>query len=235
MVKDRRGETIEDMGLIKRIIELTPPQNPTTGSTRATIPRIPHPDSPEGFVPLDQESRWGLWGLTLGGPQNKGQSGRKHYLKPAGTPAGTSSKTPTKSSWSLRGGAILNTMLSLRLFNFFINLIEMRVVNGHIYFLVPDNTSQKTINEFCIYNSINYLENIKDVKSIYNNTTSYKNINKYLEDSNISLTKFMSLNQSGKTIKNYRKKLKNTKKHKIKKHIKTKKKIFRYNKFTRKT
>ena len=34
----------------------------------------------------------------------------------------------------------------------------------------------------------------------------------------------MSLNQSGKTIKNYRKKLKNTKKHKIKKHIKTKKK-----------
>ena len=111
----------------------------------------------------------------------------------------------------------------------------MRVVNGHIYFLVPDNTSQKTINEFCIYNSINYLENIKDVKSIYNNTTSYKNINKYLEDSNISLTKFMSLNQSGKTIKNYRKKLKNTKKHKIKKHIKTKKKIFRYNKFTRKT
>lgn len=145
----------------------------------------------------------------------------------------SSSSSNTNTTRKVGGGGVLNTVLSLSLFNFFINLIDIRIDNGQLFFLVPNNVSQNIINKLSIYNSINYLETIKDIQSIYNNTTSYQNINNYLIECNTSLSNFMSVKTGGKTIKNY-KKNKNTKKKKNKKHKKTNKKLCKRKKYTRK-
>ena len=130
-------------------------------------------------------------------------------------------------------GILKSTAVATIILNLKNSGIIPTLTNTDLFIKKQNDLMQNVKSEYCFYYSRYSYSLQKLLKAISDSNTV--NINKYLEDSNISLTKFMYLNQSGKTIKNYRKKLKNTKKHKIKKHIKTKKKIFRYNKFTRKT
>ena len=179
------------------------------------------------------------------GPNNQRQFSSSSEIKPPYGNILKSNINPTpgiqvNETVGIRVGNQYGGKMSKDFFNniFYIlnRFIRLEIYNGQMFFLIKDNKSENFIKSLSIINSINFIENFKDIQQFSNNTISYNNINNFTNDCysflSSSLIPKVVKNKTKKNMKKYKKKTQNKNKKNIKKTNKNN--AIKRNKITRK-